>query len=212
MGVLEGSFFVTGTDTDVGKTFVSELLIRGLRALGRDIVGMKPICCGDRGDAERLQAASGESVPLNLVNPVWLRTPAAPYTAAMIENRMLDLDLVREGFSRLRSAHKQVLVEGAGGWQVPITRDYFMSDLAAEMGLPVIVVVANRLGALNHAFLTIDAIRAKGLICAGLVLNHVQAPVADIATPTNRAMLETLRDVPVLFEVAYGQTSLDLGL
>jgi dethiobiotin synthetase len=92
---------------------------------------------------------------LNAVNPVWLRTPAAPYVAAMIENRMIDLDLIREGYAGLRAAHDAVLVEGVGGWLVPILQNYAVADLAREFDLPVLVVVANRLGALNHAALTL---------------------------------------------------------
>src|SRR5438309_1338245 len=123
------NYFLTGTDTNVGKTFVASLLIRGLRAAGLDSVGMKPICCGDRGDAEQLHEASGRSLDLDDVNPVWFRAPTAPYTASMIENRQIDLDQVRERFRKLRAAHRSLIVEGVGGWLVPIQRDYFVADL-----------------------------------------------------------------------------------
>lgn len=198
------NFFITGTDTNVGKTYIAALLIRALRAAGRDCVGFKPICCGGREDAELLHEASEGAIPLNELNPVWLRTPAAPYTASLIENRALDLDLIRECFGRARSAHESLIVEGAGGWLVPIARDYFVADLALEFGLPVAIVVANRLGALNHALLTIAAVRARGLECAGLILNHPAAE-EDIATTTNRSVLEDLAGVPILAEVAFGQ-------
>jgi dethiobiotin synthetase len=207
LNVTQHSLFLTGTDTDVGKTYVAELLVRALRKAGRDAIGMKPICCGGRDDAETLHTAADGVIALNDVNPFWLRPPAAPYTAAMIENRSIDLAIIRETFERLRGAHESIIVEGVGGWLVPITRDYFVSDLAAEFGLPVAVVVENRLGALNHTLLTVQAIRARGLECAGLILNHTQPPDAapDIATTTNRAILEDLADVPILFEVAHGQ-------
>lgn len=202
------NLFLTGTDTDVGKTHVAALLVRALREAGRDAVGMKPICCGSREDAEALHAACGGAIPLNDVNRVWLRPPAAPYTAAIIENRAIDLALIRETFSRLRGAHESLIVEGVGGWLVPITRDFFLSDLAAEFALPVAVVVANRLGAINHTLLTVQAIRASGLECAGIILNHTTPGDAtpDIATTTNRAILEDLLDVPVLWEIGHGQT------
>src|SRR5581483_3825971 len=148
------NYFVTGTDTDVGKTFVSNLLIRGLRAAGLDTVGMKPICCGGREDAELLHAACDFSIPLNDVNPIWVRTPAAPYTACVIENRLIDLDAIRETFARVRREHRWLIIEGAGGWLVPITREFFVSDLAAEMKLPIVVVANNKLGAINHTLLT----------------------------------------------------------
>lgn len=203
------NLFLTGTDTHVGKTYVTALLVRAWRAAGRDCVGLKPICCGDRDDAELLHAAADGVIPINEVNPVWLRTPAAPYTASLIENRPLDLDLIREMFGRARSAHESLIVEGAGGWLVPLTREYGMADLAAEFGLPVAIVVANRLGAINHALLTIAAIRARGLECAGLILNHPSAE-DDIATTTNRGVLEDLAGVPILFDIAHGQRGLRL--
>jgi dethiobiotin synthetase len=205
---LSRSLFVTGTDTHVGKTFVSQLLLRHWRKQGIDAVGFKPFCCGERSDAELLLAAADHCLDLNSVNPVWLRPPAAPYTAALIENRPLDLDLVRETFRRLCQDHSRILVEGAGGWRVPITHNYSISDLAAELGLPVLVVAANRLGALNHTLLTVESILAAGLECAGVVLNAVtaDAPRDDaIAVATNRAVLESLLPVPLLSEIQYQQ-------
>lgn len=204
------NLFLTGTDTDAGKTFVAALLIRSLRAAGLDTAGMKPLCCGGRTDAELLCEACGGTVEINTVNPVWLRTPASPYTAALIENRAIDLDLVREKFRSLRRAHRSLIVEGAGGWLTPVTRDFSMADLAAEFALPVAVVVRNRLGAINHTLLTVADIRARGLACAGIILNTFDAP--DMATATNGAVLESLLDVPILFEVEKGQSELRLGV
>lgn len=201
------NYFVTGTDTGVGKTFVTSLLIRSGRAAGLDTVGMKPICCGDRDDAEALHAAGDFSIPLNDVNCIWLRTPAAPYTASIIEERIIDLDTLRETFARLRSAHRSLVVEGVGGWLVPIRRDFFISDLAKELGLPVVVVASNRLGAINHVLLTVRQIHASGLICAGVILNNHDVN-SEIATATNRAVLETLLEAPILFEIERNQTRL----
>ncbi|MEP6670804.1 MAG: dethiobiotin synthase [Chthoniobacter sp.] len=203
------NLFLTGTDTNVGKSYVAALLVRALRAAGRGCVGLKPICCGEREDATLLHAAADGAITLNDVNPVWLRAPAAPYTASLIENRAVDLALIRESFARARSAHESLIVEGAGGWLVPITRDYFVADLAAEFGLPVAIVVANRLGALNHALLTVAAVRARGLECAGLIINHPSAE-EDIATTTNRGVLEEMAGVPILFDIAYGQRGIKL--
>ena len=202
------NLFLTGTDTNVGKTYAASLLIRALRASGLDCVGMKPICCGGRDDAEALHAASDGAISLNDVNPVWLRPPTAPYTAAMIENRAIDLALVRETFARLRATHASLIVEGVGGWLVPIARDFFISDLAAEFALPVAVVVANKLGALNHALLTIESVRARGLECAGVIFNHATSALDDVAAITNRGMLEDILGVPFLYEIAHGQREL----
>lgn len=206
------SYFIAATDTGAGKTYVTARLIGRLRARGVDAVGFKPICCGGREDAEILRAASGgaEAPELNELNPVWLRTPAAPYVAAMVENRMLDLGLVREKYAALRARRGAVIVEGVGGWLAPLTRDLWMADLAAEWGLPVVVVVRNRLGALNHAALTVRAVRAAGLRCAGLVLNHgalgggPEIDPQEVARATNRAILEDLLELDVLDEIGPG--------
>lgn len=203
------NFFIAGTGTGVGKTFVTALLVRSLRRAGIDSVGMKPICCGDRADAEDLYEASGKSATLNAINPIWLRTPVAPYTASIIEERMIDLDQVRESFAALRRAHPSVLVEGVGGWLVPIRRDYSAADMAADFGLPVVVVVRNQLGALNHALLTVESIQRRGLSCAGLILNNAE-PDDDIAARTNASVLEDLLEVPVLAQVSLGQQWLEL--
>lgn len=209
------SIFITGTDTGVGKTRVAAMLVRALRAAGVDAVGFKPICCGGREDAELLAQASGGSVELNDVNPVWLRPPVAPYTAAMIEGRMVDVALVREKFAQLRAAHAAVIVEGAGGWLVPVTRDFSMADLAAEFALPVLVVAANRLGVINHTLLTVAAIRVRGLRCVGVILNEVRPRADDdAAVVTNAGVLGELLGVlpggavPLLGEIAFGEEAL----
>jgi dethiobiotin synthetase len=207
------NYFLTGTDTNVGKTYIAARLVKSARAVGQSCIGFKPICCGPRDDAEALHEASGGAISLNDVNPVWMRPPVAPYAASMIENRMVDLALIHETFARLRSAHGSMIVEGVGGWRVPITRDYFVSDLAADFGLPVIVVVANRLGALNHTQLTVESIRSRGLKCAGIILNNAFQldNEAEIATSTNAAVIEELLEAPILFEVGYGQENLTLS-
>ena len=205
------NLFLTGTDTGVGKTFVAALLVRSLRAAGMDTVPMKPICSGDRDDAEQLYDACEGDITLNTINPVWYRTPVAPYTAAIVENRPPDLDLIRETFQRLRERKRSIIVEGAGGWMVPITREYFMADLAAEMELPVAVVVQNKLGAINHTLLTVRDIQRRGLPFAGVILNHTDAN-EDVATTTNKSVLEDLLGEPLLFEIHHGQKSVGMGV
>jgi dethiobiotin synthetase len=206
------SLFVTGTDTDVGKTWVSVALVKAWRAAGEDVVGMKPIVCGDRTDAELLHTASGGGVGINEVNPVWLRPAVAPYTAAMIEERAVDLALIRETYKVLRSRHASIVVEGAGGWMVPILSDYAVADLAVELGVPVLVVAANRLGVLNHALLTVEAVLSRGLKCVGVILNNpISGEAGDAARVTNGGVLEDLltkRGVPLLGEIEFGATCL----
>ena len=205
------NLFLTGTDTGVGKTYVASLLVRALRHAGMDTAPMKPICCGDRDDAELLFEACNREVPLNSINPVWYRTPAAPHTAAVIENRPPDLALIRATFERLRANHRSLIVEGVGGWLVPVTRDYFVADLAAEFELPVAVVVRNRLGAINHALLTVRDIERRGLNFAGIILNSID-PDGDLSVTTNRSILEDILGQPVLMEIEPGQTTLELAV
>ena len=191
------NYFVTGTDTGVGKTFVTSGLIRFVRSMGGDLVGMKPICTGENGDVREIREASGSCQPEHLINPVWYRTPVAPYTASIIENRLIDLDSIRAAFDQLTRKHSRVLVEGAGGIAVPISARYDFRDLARDLGLNVVVVAANRLGVLNHTRLTVEAIRAAGLICSLVVLNSSKAE-PDFSHPTNLSVLESLLDVPIV--------------
>jgi dethiobiotin synthetase len=201
------SFFITGTDTGVGKTYVTRLILETLRREGVDAVGYKPVACGDREDATLLAEASGGLDP-DEINPVYFNTPVAPYVAAMLENRVLaPADLIA-GFHRLAANHATICVEGAGGWEVPLAPNYRISDLAADLKLPVILVAGNKLGALNHILLTVEAIRAKGLTCAGIILNQLEDEM-DMAMITNKGVVEDLTGVPLLDHLIYGQDFLD---
>jgi len=209
---MKAGYFIAGTDTGVGKTQVAALIVRTLRAKGVDAAGFKPICCGDREDAERLAAAADGRLSLNAVNPVWMRPPVAPYVAAMMEGRSVDVDLVRDAYRQARTQVQTLIVEGAGGWLVPVARDFSMADLAVEFGLPVIVIAANKLGTINHTLLTVRAVQQAGLECAGVILNEVQPPAeGDPAAVTNAGVLEELLGglgVPLWGEVGYGVAEL----
>jgi len=191
------NYLVTGTDTGVGKTFVTSGLVRYARSKGIDSVGMKPICTGDNTDVRRLVEACGSCEAEHLLNPVWYRTPVAPYTASIIEDRLIDLSAIREAFEKLAARHASVLVEGAGGIAAPISVSYDFRDLARDLCLQVVIVSANRLGVLNHTRLTVEAVRAAGLTCSLIALNSVQADT-DLSQTTNLSVLENLVDVPVL--------------
>jgi dethiobiotin synthetase len=207
-------FFVTGTDTDAGKTYITCLLLEALKRAGKTSAGYKPWVCGGRDDAVHLLNASHspEGLRLEEVNPVWLKFPAAPYTAAMMENRRFDVSELITGFHSLAARHEHVLVEGAGGWEVPVNEFSTLADFAQRLALPVIMVVNNKLGCLNHTLLTVKNIQARGLTCAGIVLNHVQDE-RDPASISNRMVLEHfLPDVPVLTEVMHGETQIDWPL
>jgi dethiobiotin synthetase len=191
------SLFITGTDTGVGKTHTAIQLLRLLRASGRRCAGMKPICCGDRRDAELLLAAGSEGFRIEEVNPVWLKTPAAPLVGSLTEEVNIDIERILAAFRALQNRVEHVLVEGVGGWLVPIRSDYFVSDLAVELKLPVLVVAQNRLGCLNHTALTVRSIAAHRLPCAGVVLNGIPE-ASDIASVTNVDILRKIVDPPLL--------------
>jgi dethiobiotin synthetase len=191
------SLFVTGTDTGVGKTHTIVHLLRLLRRSGISCAGFKPICCGDRRDAEQILAASNSGLTIERVNPVWLKSPLAPLPAARIENIKIDIGRIFAAFELLRTRAEVVIVEGVGGWLVPIHADYLVADLAAAMKLPVLVVAMNRLGCLNQTLLTVRSVKDCGLACVAVGLNEISV-ANDLATATNADVLRELLDVPIL--------------
>ncbi len=201
------SLFITGTDTGVGKTHIASRVLHLLRASGARCAGMKPICCGDRRDAERLLAAGSDGLSIDDVNPVWLKTPAAPIVGSLMEKASIDVEKILASFQTLQERVEHVIVEGTGGWLVPIRPDYFVSDLAAAMKLPVLVVAQNRLGCLNHAALTVRSVAAYELRCIGLVLNSTEM-ASDIAGLTNADILKQILNVPLLAGLGENLTEL----
>jgi len=203
--------FVTGTDTGVGKTYATALLTRALRKAGLDTIALKPICCGDRSDVVELAEAADGELSHDEINPLWLQAPVAPLVALGMEQREFSMAAVKEWFGAVTVGRQSVLVEGAGGWLVPIADRVSIADLASALGLPVIVVVANRLGCLNHTLLTLESIRSRSLTCSGIILNTMQT-VPDEATRTNKAVLEKLAGVPIILEVTAGQREIVLAV
>jgi dethiobiotin synthetase len=199
------SLFITGTDTGVGKTHIAARLLRLLRTSGIRCAGMKPICCGDRRDAEMLLAAGSHGLTIDEVNPVWLKTPAAPIVGSLTEKAPIDVEKILAAFQTLQQRVEHVIVEGVGGWLVPIRSDYFVSDLAAAMKLPVLVVAQNRLGCLNHAALTVRSVAAYDLRCVGVVLNGTEM-TSNIAALTNADILKQILNVPLLLLAGLGES------
>ena len=191
---------MTGTDTGIGKTWVSALVIEELRKKGVEAVGLKPVLSGSREDAERLWEASGGALDLDAINPWWYKTPAAPLVASRIEGLTLEVEPMVEYVHKVQSSHDFTLVEGVGGWEVPMGEDFSFQDYARALRFPVMVVAANWLGTINHTLLTVKAIQAAGLECIGVVLNHLEAE-RDVAATTNRMILEELCPVPIIGEV-----------
>jgi dethiobiotin synthetase len=200
--------FITGTDTEIGKTYVSSLIIRELRKKKIDAVGLKPVCSGSRKDAQALYLANEEVLDLDVVNPWCFRAPLAPLTAGRIEGESLQLDKVVSQINHVRANHQFTLIEGVGGWMVPMGEGFGIAEFAKELALPIVVVVGNRLGAINHTLLTVEAILAARLECLGVILNYPQAE-RDLAATTNRLILEELCSVPILGEVITDATEIE---
>lgn len=172
--------FVIGTDTGVGKTLVSCALIHALRARGVDAVGMKPVASGawrgDDGmlrndDVDALAAASTPGHPRSLTSPYLFGPALAPHIASRIEGRTIDRTLMTDAFRRLSERAGHVVVEGVGGFMVPLADHFTTADLAVHFRAPLVMVVGLRLGCINHALLTAEAVRSRGLKMAGWVAN-----------------------------------------
>jgi dethiobiotin synthetase len=174
-------YFITGTDTGVGKTLVATALTRALAARGLRVAVMKPVAAGvistpegpRNDDALELLAASNVPAHYEDVNPWLLSTPASPHLAALADGVTIALEPIVAAQRRLTAMSDVLVVEGAGGWLAPISATETMADVAQKLALPVILVVGLRLGCLNHALLTRDAIRSRGLRFAGWVANRM---------------------------------------
>lgn len=181
------SFFVTGTDTGIGKTAFTCGLANLLRDSGIDVGVMKPFATGipqkngfQSEDVSMLVSSSGVSDPEPLINPYFFAIPASPYSAAKKLGRQIDLDLVLSSFDKLRSTHDMMLVEGIGGIMTPILKDYFVIDLIKDLNLDVVIVTGSKIGTINHTTLTIDACKKHGIHISGLIINQVDKNGYDL--------------------------------
>lgn len=188
--------FVIGTDTGVGKTTIAAGLAWALRTRGIDVGVMKPVetGVGRRGpsDAATLRLAAGVTDPLTDVAPYRLTAPLAPLVAARGEGVRLSLPVLVRAFEDLTDRHRFVVVEGVGGLMVPLTSTKTTLDLAQTFGLPLLLVISNRLGAINHTLLTLHAAECRGVKIAGLILNHPR-PARGLVERTNLNVLSRLR-------------------
>jgi dethiobiotin synthetase len=202
---MNHNLFITGTDTGVGKTYVTAALLAELRRRGVRAAAFKPIACGagGRNDARIYARHMDREQPLNVINPVWLRHALAPSVAAIMERRRIDLHSVRASYQRLASVYSVVLVEGAGGLLVPIERNYYVADLARELGLPLLVVARLGLGTINHSLLTVLQAQAMGLKVKGIILNDTTGR-RGLAEKSNVAEVPRLCRVPLLGVVSHG--------
>lgn len=196
--------FVTGTDTDIGKTEIALALMAALQRRGLTVMGMKPVAtgcaAGQRGlvcsDALRLQAQCSHEADYALINPYAFVPAIAPHLAAREAGVEISLERIRASFGTLAADADLVVVEGVGGWRVPLAQELAVSDLPTALGLPVVLVVGIRLGCLSHALLTVEAIRGRGARLAGWVANIVAPRMHN--RDENIQTLEEMIDAPNL--------------
>lgn len=183
------AYFVTGTDTEIGKTLISSALLHALTLRGVRTAGMKPVAAGaelcdgvwHNDDADMLAAASSERLPQTVTTPYLLRQATAPHIAAAREGVAIEPAHILACYARIAAAADAVVVEGVGGFRVPLTERFDTADLAQQLALPVVLVVGLRLGCISHALLTAEAIAARGLQLAGWVANTVDAELPNAA-------------------------------
>lgn len=201
--------FVAGTDTGVGKTLAACALLHALRRRHARVVGMKPVAAGAiragagwaSEDALALRAASSVAVPAELDNPVLLTEPMSPHLAAARAGVRIAIPHLVRCYHHLAERADAVVVEGAGGFLVPLSEHETGADLAQALALPVVLVVGLRLGCLNHALLTAEAIRARGLTLVGWICNRVDA--AMLAPEDNIAYLRRQLAAPLLADIGF---------
>jgi dethiobiotin synthetase len=211
-------FFITATDTGVGKTVITAALIQAVRLLGLKVCGMKPIETGclksevrnqslkfkskDRSlipsDGMFLKKMAGMDDSIDLVTPIRLENPLAPLPASEIENTPVDIEKIKKAYAELSKKYEVVIVEGIGGLLVPITRDYFVLDLARDSGLPIIIVSRPGLGTINHTMLTVNYAIKEGLTVAGIIINYSLPSEGTPAEKTNPEVIKQISPVPLI--------------
>jgi len=215
---MHRGFFVTATDTGVGKTVITAALIKIAGMLGLRAGGMKPIETGCLSpdsnvqsprfevqnknlmpaDGMFLREMAGMDDSIDLVTPVRFEEPLAPLPASEIEGTQVDLEKIQRAYSILAAKYDVVIVEGIGGLLVPISKDYFIIDLAKEFGLPLIVVARSGLGTINHTLLTVNYAIKEGVHVAGIIINHGQPPENTQAEQTNPKTMKQISPVPII--------------
>ena len=205
------AYFITGTDTDVGKTYIASALIKHFCKQGLISVGMKPVAAGAElvdghllnSDVTDLINAGNVNAERNLINPYVFAPAIAPHIAAEQVGVSVSLDRIQQAFDALQSLAEVVVVEGAGGFRVPINRQETMADLAVKLNLPIILVVGVRLGCINHALMTAASIRAAGLNLVGWVANRIDPNMQVIEE--NIATLNAMLKAPCIADLAWGE-------
>jgi len=202
---MKPGIFITGTDTNVGKTVVAAGLAMVLKSRGFKVGVMKPVATGCQGpdhhlismDAVFLWEAAENEYP-SLSSPSRYRNPLAPHVAAQVERKEVDLKQIHHAYRELQKNYDVIIVEGIGGLMVPLAKDYFVANLIREFQLPIVVVSHSGLGAINHTLLTIDAALIRGFEVKGVIFNRVPVANVSLAELTNPKVIHELSGVPIL--------------
>ena len=205
------AFFITGTDTDVGKTYIASALVKHFCEQGLQAVGMKPVAAGAElvngrllnSDVTELMKAGNVDADIKLINPYVFAPAIAPHIAAEQAGIRVSLDNIQQSFDVLQAKADVVVVEGAGGFRVPINCEQTMADLAVKLNLPIILVVGIRLGCINHALMTAGSIRAVGLNLVGWVANRIDPNMPAIEE--NITTLKAMIKASCIADVAWGE-------
>ena len=208
---MHKGIFITGTDTGVGKTFVSVGLLKILKEMGQNVCPMKPLETGCRfkkgelipEDTLKLVKASEVNEPLDLINPYRFRQPLAPAVAAELEGTIISRKRIISAYRKLSNTYDLTIVEGAGGIMVPVYRKYFFIDLIKDLNLPILVVARPGLGTLNHTLLTLEAAKSRGINVLGVIINYSSKIKNDASVQTNPKVIERSGGVPVLGIIPY---------
>lgn len=203
---MNRGLFITGTDTGVGKTVIAAAITTVLRSRGVKVGAMKPIETGCVAVGKNLHPSDGSLLKsmaqmeesLNLITPYCYESPLAPLVASEIEKRGVEIQRIKNCYRRLSERYEVMIVEGIGGLLVPIRRDYFVSDLIKELGLPILIVAKAGLGTINHTLLTLNYAISKGLDVTGIIINFNIPPEGSLAENTNPQVIQALTGIPLI--------------
>ncbi|MBT3606276.1 MAG: dethiobiotin synthase [Candidatus Latescibacteria bacterium] len=195
--------FITGTDTEIGKTAITAGLASVLKQQDHNVGVMKPVAAGSRADAIILQTSAGVSDTLEEINPIFLNNPLSPNVAAQIESKTLDIDHIRTTYNQLKNRHNLMLVEGVGGLLVPILDHFSVADLIAQLNLPILIVARAALGTINHTLLTIEAAKSRNLEILGVIYNTLSPTPNNTAAQTSPDIITRISNVPSLGTIPY---------
>ncbi len=200
--------FITGTDTNVGKTFVSAGLAANMRSDGIDIGVMKPIATGSRGDIDILIKAAKVNDSIEEVNPIFLQLPLAPLLAKRLLASNIDVNIIKKSFNTLMQRHEYVIVEGIGGVFVPITESYFVIDMIKDLNLDALIVCKGKLGTINHTLLTYHACKTNSINVRGIIANMVRDEMENHSIE----IIKELTNIPVLGVIPYVNNANDIEI